>query len=717
MKFGRVCIKQWFLLICIILIFGGCGRERQGSGTGQGSGSGVESDTEELMAYKDIRYLPEFTDTSKEYHALASEGLGLVDETLYLLKRKYTETSFGYSLGGGQVFAYNADTGEENLLLDQEDMGRKIVSAVPLEDGSVIALMGDRETGYGLCKVDAEGKEIFFRDIPVYEEPINYIFIVDNQGRSYLLKGNEILLFDEEGDAAGKVDISGKFIRNMVCRKDGTVYLYEDNTNQLIPLDFDTARMGTDTYPVPVYQLRVITAGDTADFILCDDTTVYQYYCEEGEITPLFDLQDSQIPHAYGIDIMGEMSDGRIFLFTRDESKETTEIVRLTPTPLAECPVKEVLTIGAIDPGNALLESVVSFNRQNEDFAVSVMNYCIGGRSYSEARDALRLDLSIGKGPDLCVLDNFTDSEALFAGGCFTDLSSYLENSRLYGREDFIPQALEACTWQGQLMAIPKYFLLETIVGRTDVVGAEMGWNMDDMISIVRSHPDAVPFDNCAASYMFDVCIRNMLEEFVDLDEKKADFESPEYIEFLNFIKELPDSDAINGELSDWNKWLQEGRALFSSRRFALFTDLQQLEVYLGGDYTCIGYPSSDRTPDCIIKTVGSYGISASSEQKDRAWRFIEWSHSTQGEDGEPITWGGFPTRADIFERELREAVTSEEVELLYALIESASPERSAERIIVDIMKEEAAYLYDGSKTAEDVAKVTQNRVQLYLDE
>lgn len=64
-----------------------------------------------------------------------------------------------------------------------------------------------------------------------------------------------------------------------------------------------------------------------------------------------------------------------------------------------------------------------------------------------------------------------------------------------------------------------------------------------------------------------------------------------------------------------------------------------------------------------------------------------------------------------------RHKATLEEVELLYSLIESASPERNTERIIVGIMREEAAYLYDGSKTAEEVARVTQNRVQLYLNE
>ena len=121
----------------------------------------------------------------------------------------------------------------------------------------------------------------------------------------------------------------------------------------------------------------------------------------------------------------------------------------------------------------------------------------------------------------------------------------------------------------------------------------------------------------------------------------------------------------------------------------------------------------------------------------------MEWSHSTQGEERSFELRDGFPTRYAVLEQEVKGAMegtgiyeyidaigvlpdgtrverhkaTLGEVELLYSLIESASPERNTERIIVGIMREEAAYLYDGSKTAEEVAGVTQNRVQLYLDE
>ena len=139
------------------------------------------------------------------------------------------------------------------------------------------------------------------------------------------------------------------------------------------------------------------------------------------------------------------MKDGRIFLFSRDEKQETTEAALLTPKPLAECPVKEVVTIGTVYPSTDLLNNVVSFNRNNQDFNVSIINYRVGGRSYDEALEALKLDISIGKGPDLCDLDDFHDRESLFAGGCFADLSGYLDESREYAEEDFIRQALDTC--------------------------------------------------------------------------------------------------------------------------------------------------------------------------------------------------------------------------------------------------------------------------------
>lgn len=72
-RFEKLC-KIAALLLCSMLAFGGCGKD--GGKGGSGSGKDAVSDTEQLMAYKDIRYLPKFTDTSGDYNALASVGVG-----------------------------------------------------------------------------------------------------------------------------------------------------------------------------------------------------------------------------------------------------------------------------------------------------------------------------------------------------------------------------------------------------------------------------------------------------------------------------------------------------------------------------------------------------------------------------------------------------------------------------------------------------------------
>lgn len=459
-------------------------------------------------------------------------------------------------------------------------------------------------------------------------------------------------------------------------------------------------------------------------------------------MVPLFDLQDSQIASAYDLDTIGEMEDGRIFLFSNNK-RDATEMALLTPTPLSECPIQKVITFGTVSPGSTLVESVAKFNRQSKDFTISILNYSIGGRSFQEARDALMLDLSIGKGPDLCDLDLLKDVESLYSAGCFADLSPYLEGGGQLGREDFFPQVLDACTWEGKLMSIPDSFVLRTIAGRADIVGETNGWNMEDLKAVIESHPDAeMVFDNVPGDYLFEACIRNGLEEFVDFQGKKANLDSAEYIEFLNFINTLPDGYAEDYEEEETGVRLQDGRALLSLQTIYNFSDLELLDFYFKAPYTCVGYPASDRSPDCIIFCNGTYAISAASSEKDSAWEFMEWFHSQEPKLENRRFMAAIPARKDAFEQALKEVtgaaggmenslggifkngivvdfrwVKQEEVDLFYSLLECARPELNSEQTILEIMEEEAAYLFDGSKTAEEVAGITQNRVQLYLDE
>ena len=718
-RFHKLC-KTAVLLLCGILALGGCGKDDDKGDSG--SGKDTVSDTEQLMAYKkDIRYLPQFTDTSEDYDAFASVGVGFSEDTFYLIKRELS----GYIMSRGQLIARNPDTGEETVLVDGTGSDEILWTAALPGDGSVIALFCRGDTEYRLCGMDSGGNETFSREYTDFPTVgITCQFAADSTGRSCLLAQETLYLFDEQGRKLGEVSLEGRMGLQIARSGSGAVYLYEYETNQMTPIDFETAGLGETSCTVPVEGLRAIATAGEADFLVSDMTTVYRFNCADGALTPLFDLQDSQILNATDIDTLGETEDGRIFLFSNNR-QDTTEIALLTPTPVDECPVKEEVTIGTVNAGSIMLESIAKFNRQNEECAVSVLNYCVGGRSREDALTALKLDISIGKGPDICVLDEFDDPEELFPSGCFEDLTPWLDGSLQYKREDFIPQALEIYTYDGALMAVPNYFYLKTIMGRPDMVGEGMGWNMDDVKEIIQSHPDVKAFDVNDAAYMMEVFMRNMMGTFVDFENGKATFDFPEYVELLDFVKSLSDGSAGN----------RQERALLSGQEISRFTDLQMIEAMLGGKYTCVGYPSPDRTPDCIIRGRGAYAISAISQSKESAWKFIEWTFSAQENvtAGGMITRGGLPTRTEVYEEELSAAMdtevgnrgsvfidriyleyqstTQEEADLLASLIECASPEKSVAERILDIINEEAAYVFDGSKSAEEVAEVTQNRV------
>ncbi len=459
-RFHKLC-KTAALLLRGILALGGCGKvDDKGD---SGSGKDAVSDTEQLMAYKrDIRYLPQFTDTSEDYDAFASVGVGFSEDTFYLIKRELS----GYIMSRGQLIARNPDTGEETVLVDGTGSDEILWTAALPGDGSVIALFCRGDTEYRLCGMDSGGNETFSReytDFPMVG--ITCQFAADSRGRSCLLAQETLYLFDEQGRKLGEVSLEGRMGLQIARSGSGAVYLYEYETNQMTPIDFETAGLEETSCTVPVEGLRAIAPAGEADFLVSDMTTVYRFNCADGALTPLFDLQDSQILNATDIDTLGETEDGRIFLFSNNR-QDTTEIALLTPTPVDECPVKEEVTIGMVDAGSNLLESIAKFNRQNEECAVSVLNYCVGRRSREDALTALKLDISIGKGPDICVLDEFDDPEELFPSGCFEDLTPWLDGSRQYKKEDFISQALEIYTYDGALMAVPNYFYLKTIMGR-----------------------------------------------------------------------------------------------------------------------------------------------------------------------------------------------------------------------------------------------------------
>lgn len=121
--------------------------------------------------------------------------------------------------------------------------------------------------------------------------------------------------------------------------------------------------------------------------------------------------------------------------------------------------------------------------------------------------------------------------------------------------------------------------------------------------------------------------------------------------------------------------------------------------------------------------------ISDSCANKEQAWQFVD---SLLGEEFQSkyIVFN-FPIRISALESKFEDAMTLKEgwgntaedlpteaqAEELYGMMDTAYGNNQIDENIWNIIEEEASYYFNNEKTAQEVAAIIQNRVELYLAE
>ena len=164
---------------------------------------------------------------------------------------------------------------------------------------------------------------------------------------------------------------------------------------------------------------------------------------------------------------------------------------------------------------------------------------------------------------------------------------------------------------------------------------------------------------------------------------------------------------------------------------------------------TFIGYPTEEGSGNYLTAGSDHYniGISALSKHKEGAWAFLEYLHgdyldneytadenplypaklrfledAVYGRVGKEetlnVSHGSWSDESLTFE-EVTCSLTREEADMIMDMLENAAP-RSYElysQVLFEIIYEEAESYFDGDKPVEEVMRLIQNRVQLYLSE
>lgn len=387
-----------------------------------------------------------------------------------------------------------------------------------------------------------------------------------------------------------------------------------------------------------------------------------------------------------------------------------------------------VLTLMTRNESNRwLLNRVYEFNEMNEKYRV-VLNNPTVNLAEEDILTKQQLLLTSSTPPDvvdLCYVENW---EEYAQNGVFEDLTDYFVNSDILEKADYLPNILEGGKIGEKQIFIPYSFGFTLLYGKEKYLGREPGWNLQELLEQYYQQEE-ISLLNAKPTIVLEYLLLHSMEEFIDYSEASCNFETPLFYELLQCAAKARYTE---GDYTMFCSNILEERAFMD---VAVLYNMESYLAYSGvtkenttdNEVKLVlkGYPSTtgEMQGDAYFSQGTYFGICSGSKNKEGAWQFVEYCLSYKQDFVD-----AFPTRKDwLLEsmknietknfasvKELRK-ITKDDEEQLLSIVEGLSFTSSQDEIILEIILEEAQAYFQGQKTEEEVARIIQNRIQMYL--
>lgn len=361
---------------------------------------------------------------------------------------------------------------------------------------------------------------------------------------------------------------------------------------------------------------------------------------------------------------------------------------------------------------------------------------------YAKAVEQLYLDMINGEGPDILMGGSELNSlERFEAKGLLADLYKLAEKDEDFNKEDYIQSVLALFERDGKLYQFPTSFSMQGLVGPTRLIGKRTGWTVDEFSEMVNNLPEGVyTLVNYDQSRLLQDSLSLSMGSFVDYGKNEVRFDSPEFYKLLEFAKTygsdvvenpmpMDDMYADEGYIDEWELMSQGKLALRSAYLYSP-SEISYMRFEFGEPVTYVGYPSSSKAGmSCSANQ--TYAISSESPNQEAAWEFIGYFISEETQTARP-EYSDTPVhkaaldaliekllkpRDDEYGYWYGEQLTREDADQFLTLVDSISTLSGADIEIMSIVQEEIPAYFKGMKSAEDVAKIIQDRVQTLVNE
>jgi ABC-type glycerol-3-phosphate transport system substrate-binding protein len=435
----------------------------------------------------------------------------------------------------------------------------------------------------------------------------------------------------------------------------------------------------------------------------------------------------------------GMLSDGSlgVLLQTWGSSGSNTEIVVLNEVDESEVVQTKEIKIACMWLDSDLEQMAIEYNKKHEDYHITITQYYDDTLDdWDEMLNSFTTAVANDTDIDIVVFNDYSQVTSFASKGLMTDLYPLIENDSELSKDDFMPNVLTACEFDGSLLVLPKSFSVSTIVGKTEDVGTEPGWTIDDVKALLASKTEGTELiQGMTRDSILSVLISLNYRDFIDAVNATCTFDTQEFVDVLEFANMFPEEYEWD-EDTDSADMLHNGQVLLDTYYLSDFEEIQIYEVVFGGPLTFIGYPTSDGN-GALLSLNSIYGITNNCDVPDVAWDFLRQFYLPEDSDSE--YYYGFSIRKDEFEKYCTDAMkekhdyyswgwgnyeveiqpaTQEQVDTVKDLVYNTTAVSGAvSSDILNLIQEEAAYYFSGEQSAEDVAAKIQSRMEIYLSE
>lgn len=617
---------------------------------------------------------------------------------------------------------------------------------------------GDAPMNYVLKKIKTDGTVVSETDITsaINDHKADYFsvesvaatpsgnIIINGFYQLIVLDGGGNYLFDIKWDEG---------IRKLVKSADGDVYASaygETSYSEFYKVDMEAKAFGDNIDIVQGYDFDYnivpYNGRDDVDIYFEDIDSLYAFDLESGVKTEVMNFVNSDVSKLEISEIIPAGEDGSFISIGQSYPAKNMIITEIYPVDASTLPQRtDIIVAGTGYAVNSRLEyQAVKFNMENEKYRIVIKKYMD-----DDYITKLNNDITSGNIPDILITDSYTPFESYVAKGIFADLYEFIDNDDTVSRDDLLPNLMTAMEIDGKLYRFTDSFRIFTAVGKTSIFGKETGIDFKRINEIMESRPEGTEiFAGTTKDKILEQAMELCSDNFIDYKTGKCDFTSDYFIELLEFANGFINSIDMDSYFNDgfWDRYSTMFADEYALMLITYITDFSDIfyneHETFGEELTAVGFPTFSGS-GAAFDVSGGFAISAKSKNQEGAWEFVRSLLTEDYQDGIE----DLPVRKSSLEKKAQKNMqefdpnatrltvigymmlgtsgnvigdakpTQSDIDKVMDIINSTTQINRNNYTVTEIVTEEAGAYFSGSKSAEAVAEMIQNRVQNYLDE